>query len=335
MLDFGKLFAIWIWPQRVCARGTVACALLASLFLPHGVLLAQVLPEPQGGSAATWLATLPADARGAILWSADYETGNLDQWSIPTSQSPGGGVLNTDDENVVARGTQQVVHSGRFAGEATIRNAIRAANGKKAVRLMRWATDAYDRGGVELPLAAYYGTWMYLPEAYDPAKQAPWDPGDGGWWNVFQFKSHDANDQSQSTWSMNIEKDPQTRQLFFYLYSPINRQKSWEPHNRVPIPVGRWFHIEAFVKVNAGERGRIEVWLNGESIIRAENVRTSVNPQEENIVWGIGNYTDHIAGGKEVGTATVYFDDSTISTRPLAPLVRRKAPRGNRGDRGN
>jgi len=332
MLDFGKLFATWLRPQWFRAGKILGCTILIALLLPQSMLPAQSWTEPEDGSAGTWLATLPADLRASILWSADYETGNLDQWSIPTSQSPGGGVLNTDDENVVARGTQQVVHSGRFAGEATIRNAIRAANGKKAVRLMRWATDAYDRGGVELPLAAYYGTWMYLPEAYDPAKQAPWDPGDGGWWNVFQFKSHDANDQSQSTWSMNIEEEPQTQQLFFYLYSPINQQKSWEPYKRVPIPVNRWFHIEAFVKVNARERGRIEVWLNGESIIRAENVRTSVNPQEENIVWGIGNYTDHIAGGKQVGTATVYFDDSTISTRPLAPLVRRDAPRGDRGN---
>lgn len=300
----------------------VACALFLT-FSPR-VEGQECSTAVRDGQKSSWIQALPGELRESILWFADYETGNLDQWSIPTSRDPGGGVLNTDENNVTARVGTQFVHSGRFAAEATIRNAIRASEGNKAVRLMRWATAGYDQGGVELPLEAYYSTWAYLPEAYDPRKQAPWDPGDGGWWNIFQFKSNDAANQSQSAWSLNVDKDPDSRQLSFYLYSPINRKKSWKPHRDVSIPIRQWFHIEAFVRVASTERGKIEIWLNGESILRADHVRTAVNPSDENIVWGIGNYTDHIAGGEVLGTATIYFDDSLISTQPLAPVVRQK-----------
>jgi hypothetical protein len=277
--------------------------------------------ESKAGEPTTWIDRLPAKFQQSILWKADYETGNLEQWSIPTSKDPGGGVLLTDEDNVIAKATTVMAHSGKYSGEATIRNAIRATRGSKAVRFMRWATGAYDQGGVELPTEAYYSTWVYLPEAYDPKKQAPWDPGDGGWWNVFQFKSNDEQNESQSAWTLNIQKDPQSRQLSCYLYSHINTEKSWSPREAVKIPVRQWFHIEAFVKVSAEEAGQIEVWLDGVSLIRADNVRTAVNSPHPNIVWGIGNYTDHIAGGSKIGTATIYFDDSLISTQPASPFA--------------
>ena len=273
------------------------------------------------GSGTNWIESLPTELRASVLWYADHETGNLHQWSIPDAEHPGGGVLNTGAELVTAKATQAVVHSGKFAAEATIRDAFRA-NGDKAVRLMRWTTDAYDRGGKELPLEAYYSTWMFLPEAYDPTKHAPWDPGDGGWWNVFQFKSHDEQDISQPIWSLNVAKNPNNGILTFYLYSQINRQKSWQQKNPVPIPIGRWFHLEAFYLAKAAETGEIRIWLDGQLILEATEVRTSVNPNRENVVWGIGNYTNHIMGGPEKGTATIYFDDSLISTRPIAPFVR-------------
>ncbi len=307
LVDLGLLFGVW----------SVACAIGST-----PLHTAQTVDEKKSDVPANWIEALPSEFRSSILWSADYETGNLDQWSIPTSRDPGGGVLLTDDENVTARATESITHSGKYSGEATIRNAIRAKNGSKAVRFMRWATKAYDQGGVELPSEGYYSTWVYLPEAYDPKKQAPWDPGDGGWWNVFQFKSNDEKNESQSAWTLNIQKDPQSQHHSCYLYSHINTKKSWSAAETVKIPVKQWFHLEAFVKVSSEEQGQIEIWLDGVSIIRAENVRTAVNSQRPNIVWGIGNYTDHIAGGKKLGTATIYFDDSLISTKPVAPFVR-------------
>lgn len=280
-------------------------------------------PDSKAQGPANWIDQLPAAFQKSILWKADYETGNLDQWSIPTAKYPGGGIFLTAEDDVTAQATTVRAHSGKYSGEATIRNAIRATRDNKAVRFMRWTTDAYDRGGVDLPLQAYYSTWVYLPEAYDPKKHAPWDPGDGGWWNIFQFKSNDEQNESQSGWSLNIQKDPQSRKLSCYLYSQLNSDRSWEPREAVEIPIRQWFHIEAFVKVSQEETGKIEVWLDGVSIIQADNVRTAVKSPDPNIVWGIGNYTDHIDGGKKTGTATIYFDDSLISTQPAHPFAAR------------
>jgi len=36
----------------------------------------------------------------------------------------------------------------------------------------------------------------------------------------------------------------------------------------------------------------------------------------EPAIWGVGNYTDHITGGDKPGSATIFFDDATISTKP-------------------
>jgi hypothetical protein len=312
--------------------GRIAC-LLPFLFytISSPLILAQTGATPSAGNQSdskakapsTWIDKLPASFQKSILWKADYETGDLDQWSIPTAKYPGGGILLTAEDDVTAQATTVRAHSGKYSGEATIRNAIRATRGNKAVRFMRWTTDAYDRGGAELPLECYYSTWIYLPEAYDPKKHAPWDPGDGGWWNIFQFKSNDEQNESQSGWSLNIQKDPQSRKLSCYLYSQINSDRSWEPRDALEIPVRQWFHIEAFVKVSQEETGQIEVWLDGVSIIRVANVRTAVKSPNPNIMWGIGNYTDHIDGGRKTGTATIYFDDSLISTQPASPFAAR------------
>jgi hypothetical protein len=306
--------------SRFCIESLLRLSLLG--VLAPGLASAQNAPGPDLKTATTWIETFPEELRSSILWYADYETGDLSQWSMPESKDPGGGVFNTDEENVIARATQTVAHSGKFAAEATIKNAFRAKNGNKAVRLMRWATEAFDRGGKELPPEAYYSTWMYLPEAYDPTKQAPWDPGDGGWWIVFQFKSHDEQNESHPVWMLNVAKHPHNGQLSFYFYSPINRQKSWKPKLHRPLPIGRWFHVETFVRISEAPRGRISLWLDGELILEAEGVKTSLNPQRENLVWGIGSYTDHIGGGSKPGTATIYFDDSLMSSRSLAPFVK-------------
>jgi hypothetical protein len=317
---------------RCAFLGRIAC-LLPLLFYTFSspLTLAQTgatsnasnQPDSKAKAPSTWIDKLPASFQKSILWKADYETGDLDQWSIPTAKYPGGGILLTAEDDVTAKATTVRAHSGKYSGEATIRNAIRATRGNKAVRFMRWTTDAYDRGGAELPLDGYYSTWVYLPEAYDPKKHAPWDPGDGGWWNIFQFKSNDEQNESQSGWSLNIQKDPQSRKMSCYLYSQLNSDRSWEPREAVEIPVRQWFHIEAFVKVSQEETGQIEVWLDGVSIIRADNVRTAVKSPNPNIMWGIGNYTDHIDGGRKTGTATIYFDDSLISTQPASPYAAR------------
>jgi len=56
-------------------------------------------------------------------------------------------------------------------------------------------------------------------------------------------------------------------------------------------------------------------------ILDVSGIQTMTSNKHDQVVWGIGSYTDHIAGGAVEGEATVYFDDSIVSTKPLSPFV--------------
>ncbi len=275
-----------------------------------------------GGSAAAspWVASLPEALAQSILWLGDHEEGSLGDWHAPGFQYPGGGIFNTGGAEVEAVTTDEIVFSGGYAARATIRGALRAENGPRAVRLMRWTDRAWDDGGIPFPAGAYYSTWMYLPHAYNPNKYAPWDPGDGGWWNVFQFKSDDANGLSQPIWTLDIGFDDSTGELSFYLYSKENVPASHEPLVPQAIPIGEWFHIEAEYVESVANTGRIRVWQDGLPILDVDQVKTRI-VAENATVWGIGNYTDHIAGGPIEGTASIYFDDAIVATERIGSAL--------------
>ena len=266
--------------------------------------------------------SLPTEYRASVLWSANHEAGDLHEWDCPDAKYPGGGVLNTGpNDQIIARASRTHAFTGEFAAEATIHGAIRARNGNRAVRLMRWTEKPWDEGGAYFPKDAFYSVWMFVPKKYSSKKRAPWDPGDGGWWNVFQFKANDSNDTSFPTWSLNLHFNEKTNEMEFGLFSEINDSRSVDSAVPKPVPVGRWFHLEARYRVSATNTGHIDVWQDGELLLTAANVKTAITPENENVVWGVGNYTNHVAGGSIEGSATLYFDDAIISTKPMHEAI--------------
>jgi len=271
--------------------------------------------------AAEWIDTLPTELRDAILWSADMEEGSLHDWHRDDPRYAGGGVFNSGGAEAIATVSADVVHSGVYSARATIVNAWRARNGKRAVRLMRWTDRPWNDEGRYFPRSAYYSTWLYIPEHYNPNKYSPWDPGDGGWWNVLQFKSDDENGVSRPLWALNLYRDDERGTLHFYLYSEHNSPYSFEQQRRVPltVPIGRWVHIEARYVQGSDSRGQLRLWQDGTRLFRLDGVTTRLSG---NAVWGIGNYTDHIAGGAIDGSATLYFDDAIVSRRKISRRAR-------------
>ncbi len=272
---------------------------------------------PVSVSAQSWFDTLPAPLRSAILWKADHEEGTVWDWEYGPDGSGGGCICNTGEDEVRTFATQARAHSGEWGVNATITNAIRADNGSRAVRLMRWTDKHWSLGGQYLPDQAYYSAWFFFPTSYNPNKYAPWDPGDGGWWNVFQFKSDDENCNSQPMWTVNIYHDDDTGEMFFYLFTKENEPSSHDALVRKAIPVREWMHVEAYYDNAPDGQGHIALWQDGVKLFDIPNVNTSLGQCDGNPIWGIGNYTDHIAGGQTEGTATILFDDAAISTRRL------------------
>lgn len=65
--------------------------------------------------------------------------------------------------------------------------------------------------------------------------------------------------------------------------------------------------------------GSVQVWQNGELIFDISGIVTLF--LEEGLVYGIGNYTDHIAGGLVDGTASVYYDDVIESHKQISKYL--------------
>lgn len=290
------------------------------LFASSSLLFAE--ERQQQSRLKDWIGSLPQGFRDTVLWTADHEDGTLRDWEYDSPETSGGGIFNTGSpDEVAARIVTHTAFSGEYCVQAVIQNAYRVEHGKKAVRLMRWTDKPWDKAGKKFPSVAYYSTWMMIPENYNPKKYPPWDPGDGGWWNILQFKSDDETGESQPVWVLNIKRNTQQKQMQLYFHSNYNRPAS-RPINSGLIPVNKWFHIEVLYKLGtkADGNGAIAFWLNGEEAFRASDVVTCL--KQGSVIWGLGNYTDHIDGGAVPGTATVYFDDSMVSTSPVHEYVR-------------
>jgi len=273
-------------------------------------------------ATAQWVETLPPELQDTILWVGDHEEGSLYDWDKDGDNNLAGGcVCNTGGDEVLATVTSRIAHSGQFAARTSISNAYRAENGSRAVRLMRWTDAFWDEGGEHFPDSAYYSAWFYFPQSYNTNKYEPWDPGDGGWWNVFQFKSEDEQCDSQPMFTLNIAHDDDQNFMYFYLYSKENTPNSYPQSGAPrPIPVREWVHIEAFYVNSPTLDGRITIWQDGVEVLDVPNVVTSLDGCEDKVIWGIGNYTDHIAGGAVEGTGHIVFDDAVVSTERISTL---------------
>ncbi len=275
-----------------------------------------VILVPLNVTTAQWVDTLPQSVQDGVVWFGDHEEAAMDDWDYPTFLYAGGGIFNSGPTGEIeAVASTDVSHSGTHSARTTIRNAFQAQNGSRAVRLMRWTDRPWDDGGDYFPNPTYFSTWMYFPHTYNPNKYEPWDPGDGGWWNVFQFKSDDSDGVSQPLWTMNVDHDDSLNTMSFYLYTKHNTPASNGQSAPIPIPVSQWVHVEALYEQSDEGRGRIAIWQDGRLILNVANVTTIL---DDPATWGIGNYTDHIAGGPVAGEASLYFDDAAVSTTRLS-----------------
>lgn len=283
------------------------------------LIAAQIQSSGSFQEETSWTSCLPQEVQAGILWTADHEEGTLFDWEYDRNpENNGGGIFNTGNASeAIVAADQTRPFTGKYCVKATIHNAIESQSGAKAVRLMRWTDRPWDQGGKNFPASAYYGVWMRLDHNYSTRNSAE---NSGGWWNVFQFKSNDEAGESQRIWVLNIGNNQQSGEMQFYLYSDLNEPRSISQETSIPVPLGRWFHLEAFYQQsgNNASDGSLSVWQDGQLILKANNVKTVL---ANSIIWGIGNYTDHISGGTNPGEATIYFDDATISKLPTHPYV--------------
>jgi Polysaccharide lyase len=228
----------------------------------------------------------------AVLWSADMETGDLSQWSLPDvagGPNSGGGVFNS---GVATASVDKVTiaHSGLYSAKLFVDTREDPQLATSGTRLFRW------REPQEHP-ELYYRVWYYFPQRYHPN-------GSPSWWNVFQWKSkHTGATLSDPFFTLNVG-NRSDGSMFFYLYDQ-NSKRTYAQTVK-DIPEGRWLRVEAFYRCAADHSGRITFWQDGTPIVEASDVQTRYG--DGDCEWSVNNYTD----GLDSGSATIYVDDAAI-----------------------
>ncbi len=218
-----------------------------------------------------------------MIWSADTETGNLDQW---TQGQYGEAVFNSGTGSVAV--SNDVAHSGT----SSLKMTISGANGAtQAARIFRWN----DPNGNALPDSAYYSVWYYFPQNYTPAQ----------WWNVLQFKSKSSSGSVDPMWVLNVG-NRSNGNMYFYLWDAMHRT-SYSAASPVDLPVGRWVHIETYFRRSTGSSGQITIWQDGVKLFDLNGIQTTLYDNQQ---WSLANYTDNISPADTV----IYADDAVIST---------------------
>lgn len=255
-------------------------------------------PQAATGSYSVAIAN-GTTATGTVLWSANQETGDFSQWSA----NSGGGVYNSGIATSV--GSHDYVHTGSWSAKMTITTPSSPSSG---VRLARWKESddsSYFANGL------YYSAWYYFPARVTVS---------GNYWNIFQFKSKHAAG-NDPFWYLDV-KNRADGSMYLTLRwwggltieGPHVGEHGGRTYTQslANLPVGKWVHIEAYLRQSSNFTGRITVWQDGVQVLDQNNVTTKYSDGDNR--WYVTNYSD----GLTPSTTTIYSDDATVSTYRLS-----------------
>jgi hypothetical protein len=228
---------------------------------------------PQAPDAAP---TPLADASVSLPWSTGFEDGFCD-FAPPSGfcYAVGGGSYEL---------VTSPVHSGRYAAAFSVNAAMDGGSQTRCVR----------QGA--FPTALYYGAWYYVPE--------PVVVANGGNWNLFHYQG---GADLHGIWDMSLSS-PSDGGLYAFVRDYVTFAAS-SSTTAPPIPIGRWFHFEVYVKRADDTTGEIALWQDG---VLAGQLTGLATDDTDAGQWYVGNLasTDAIMPP----ASTVYVDDITIDT---------------------
>ncbi len=148
-----------------------------------------------------------------------------------------------------------------------------------------------------LPTEAYYGAWYFLPE---PAS----DPNN---WNLFFFQGGEIGFRLHGLWDVSLEQRA-NGDLAAYVRNQL-AARVYRQQAPVPIPIGRWFQLEFYLKRAADASGEVALFQDGVEVLRVANIRTDDSSFGQ---WYVGN----LAHGLRPSQFTLYVDDVTVRLGP-------------------
>jgi hypothetical protein len=237
-----------------------------------------------GGSGATSGASTsdaPLSA-GALVWSADHESGDFSDWERD-GDFYGGEYEWGDVSSYVDVGV------GRDDTSGVVARIDTGARGETS-------------GGVRMyrriePGAAYYSAWFKLEEAHRVTD----------WWSIFLFHARDASlslENDVSLWDVRLVNDDAGR-LSLQFFDHDTMRGTASPADQGRLTPGTWFELKAYLDYRPPDSTRVSVWQNDTLLFDMKNLRTNA---EENVYWCVGN------GAAELSPAdsTLYLDDAAV-----------------------
>jgi hypothetical protein len=227
----------------------------------------------------------PLQLGNDLLWTADTEAGDLQQW---TASDSGGTSLPSADSKIEV--TSEQAHHGR--------HAVKLVN-PAAWDNMDEGPELFHAAGVLAD--AYYSAWFYLPVDYhiDPSM------------TLMRLQSRDVGGSSvfngEELQLRSVASGGYVLQVFSnnagFLLEPLADPA---PH----VDAGRWFQLEA--RYEPQSAGRLRVWLDGTLAYDLSN-RPGAHGTE--LVLGVCN----VAELTTPAPAVVYVDDAAVSLSRVSP----------------
>lgn len=273
-------------------------------------------------STTTTTTTAPApkpiaSAGGGVVWRADMESGNLNEWD-------GFDISRNGD----AYASTRYAKSGRYSMAMEVTNASSGT----AVRAKAHDVDGYS-GATNLPNDAYYSAWFYIPSYVHVGDGNGNGSSDG--WNIFQWKQ--AGYRNGNThlklleaiklvdWGNGYGLRLQTRTSSSGQW--IHPEVRTIADSKGPlVGVGQWFHIEAR-RVWHETNGRITVWVNGKQLWDLTGIKTlyDVNDSDWRYNWTSGNRSrfylvnNYVTDDHRPNSHILYVDDARIALNRQGP----------------
>jgi Polysaccharide lyase len=220
-----------------------------------------------------------------FLWWTDHESGDLSDW---TRGGPDHG------STYVVTGDVSVTTEQRRSGTHALRSTVAPAGAQAAAEV--WL------GGFATP-AATYGAWFFLPAEATPAT----------YWVFFSFHARPLGGADLPLWDLKLARGAAGLELALLDHGGAG---DVTPAAHVPVPIGRWFQVEATFVPAGDASGRLQIWLDGALVFDIEGARTvAPGTAPSDVAWAVGSLTDGLAPA----AVPLYVDDAYVSKRRLGP----------------
>lgn len=240
--------------------------------------------------------------KGALLWKATAESGNLSEWS-----PDGGNYLMNASRVLSTNASQEKAKSGSFSYKLT----IDAGTDYASTQFHRFSQPNTNKDAI-------YTTWFYLPQKVDFYGVS--------WHNIMQWKVRNTNSLSHPVFTIglgvlggkgsggdNFLELRNTGEWF-----PGGSSFNYSALTKIAVPIGKWFKIEARYIHGSNGNGRIMVWqgdLEGNDTLLYDINGVTTYPSKDRgglstteLSWSVNNYSART----KPAITTIYIDDASI-----------------------